>query len=233
MWPTYTDLMTVNDIVIEGLPAVISVPESGSGPGVIVIQEWWGVVPHIRDVVSRLAQAGYVALAIDHYRGVETTEPDEAQKLMLALNIGEVSHDLAQAAAWLVKQDSVSGDQVGTIGFCMGGGLALLAPTVSESIVAAVAFYPAMPWQDYAPDWSRYVGRAALVNAAEGDHSWAGPKISEYAAAIHAAGGQVTIAEYPESVHAFFNDARPEVYQATNAQAAWAATLQFLDAQLS
>ena len=102
MWPTYTDLMTVNDIVIEGLPAVISVPESGSGPGVIVIQEWWGVVPHIRDVVSRLAQAGYVALAIDHYRGVETTEPDEAQKLMLALNIGEVSHDLAQAAAWLV-----------------------------------------------------------------------------------------------------------------------------------
>ena len=85
-----------------------------------------------------------------------------------------------------------------------------------------------MPWEDYAPDWSRYAGKKALINKAQGDESWAGGAISTYAQAIADAGGAVEIAEYPESVHAFFNDSRPEVYQRGNAEAAWSRTLDFL-----
>ena len=206
----------------------LAIPASGSGPAVIVSQEWWGLVPHITDVADRLAAEGFVALAIDHYRGVETTEPDEAQKLMLGLNIAQVADDLAQAAPWLLARPEVTSTKVGVIGFCMGGGLALLAPTVSDDICCSIAFYPAMPWPEYAPDWSRYAGKTALVHAAESDESWAGDAIAAYASAIRENGGEAAVERYPDSVHAFFNDSRPEVFQPANAAAAWAASLPFL-----
>ncbi len=212
----------------EDIPAVIAIPESGSGEAVIVIQEWWGLVSHIHEVVDRLADEGFVAMAVDHYRGVATTEPDEAQKLMLGLNIDQVAADLDAAAADLLARPEVTSDAVSVIGFCMGGGLALLAPTVSENICCATAFYPAMPWPQYAPDWSRYEGKSAIVHKAESDEPGNGPAIAEYAAAIAAAGGNVELFEYAGSVHAFFNDHRPEVFQADHAALAWDRTLDFL-----
>lgn len=212
----------------EDVPAVIAIPASGSGPAVIVIQEWWGLVPHIHDVVERLAREGFVAMAVDHYRGVATTEPDEAQKLMLGLSITQVGADLDAAAAELLRRPDVTGDAVSVIGFCMGGGLALLAPTVAADIRCAVAFYPAMPWPQYAPDWTRYAGRSAIVHKAESDEPGNGPVIAEYAEAISRAGGSVELFEYAGSVHAFFNDDRPEVCQADHAALAWQRTLEFL-----
>ena len=206
----------------------LALPAGGSGPAVIVIQEWWGLVPHIIDVADRLAAEGFVALAIDHYRGIETTEPDEAQKLMLGLNIAQVADDLAQAAPWLLARPEVTSAKVGVIGFCMGGGLALLAPTVSDDICCSIAFYPAMPWPEYAPDWSRYAGKRALIHAAESDEAWAGEAIAAYASAIRENGGEATVERYPDSVHAFFNASRPEVFQAGNASAAWATSLPLL-----
>lgn len=210
-----------------GAHGYLAVPEAGSGPGVIVIQEWWGMVPHIRDVVLRLAAEGFVALAVDHYRGAMTTEPDEAQKLMMGLRIADVAADLAAAADFLVDRSEVSEPGIRATGFCMGGGLALLAPTVSDRILKAAAFYPAMPWPDYAPDWSRYAGRAAIVHKAESDESWAGPAIAEYASAIAGHGGSIEVFEYQGSEHAFFNDDRPEVYHPTHARLAWERTLEF------
>ncbi len=217
-------------ISIDGqdVPGVISLPASGSGPGVIVIQEWWGLVPHIVDVTQRLAAEGFVALAVDHYRGAETTEPDEAQKLMLGLDIAQIADDLAAAADDLVARPEVTGETVSVIGFCMGGGLALLAPTISDRIRCATAFYPAMPWPQYAPDWSRYAGKSANVHKALSDEPGNGPAIAEYADAIAASGGSVDVFDYPDSVHAFFNDARPEVYQEANSALAWERTLDFL-----
>ena len=211
----------------EAVPGVIAIPASGSGPGVIVIQEWWGLVPHIQEVVQRFADEGFVALAVDHYRGVETTEPDEAQKLMIGLNIAQVGADLAAAAADLLARDEVTSDTVCVVGFCMGGGLALLGPTVSESIGCVSSFYPAMPWPDYAPDWSRYAGKSAIVHKALTDEGHAGPAIAAYSAEIESHGGSLQAFEYPESVHAFFNDARPEVFQPANAGLAWTRTLEF------
>lgn len=220
--------MAIENVTIGDMPAILAKPAAGHGPGVVVIQEWWGLVPHIHDLVQRFADAGFVALAADHYRGVTTTEPDEAQKLMMAVNLPNVAADLKAAAAWLGEQAETDGTDVSTVGFCMGGGLALLAPTVADNICCSVAFYPAMPWDDYAPDWAKYEGKKALINKAQGDESWAGAAIANYSQAIANAGGVVEIAEYPESVHAFFNDSRPEVFQKDNAEAAWSRTLDFL-----
>ena len=219
------------DIAGESVPGLLALPPEGSGPAVIVIQEWWGLVPHIQHVVQRLADEGFVALAVDHYRGVETTEPDEAQKLMMGLNIGQAADDLAAAAAWLVEQDFVEGDTVGAVGFCMGGGLALLAPTVSRDICCTVAFYPAMPCPDFSPDWGQYTGKAAMVHKASSDEFWARPVIASYAQAITEAGGQVAVLDdYVDSVHGFFNDDRPEVFQSANAALAWDRSIAFLRA---
>lgn len=218
---------TMIEINGEQVPAILAVPASGHGPAVIVIQEWWGLVPHIQEVVQRFADEGFVALAVDHYRGVETTEPDEAQKMMLGLSIGQVASDLAAAADWLLGRPEVFGTCVRTVGFCMGGGLALLAPTVSDAICCTAAFYPAMPWPDFAPDWRRYEGKTAIVHKAVSDEAGSGPAIAAYADAIRSDGGSIEVFDYPESAHAFFNDARPEVYQPENAAAAWERTLAF------
>jgi len=211
----------------SGVEGYLAIPESGCGPGVIVIQEWWGMVPHIKDVVERLAAAGFVSLAVDHYRGVATTEPDEAQKLMLGLRIADVAADLALAADCLAAREEVTEEGIAVTGFCMGGGLTLLAPTVSERIVKASAFYPAMPWPDYSPDWSRYAGKAAIVHKAESDEPRTGSAIAEYAAAIASHGGSVEVFDYAGSQHAFFNDDRPEVFDSGHAALAWERTIAF------
>src|SRR5215213_9233825 len=119
----------------------------GAGPGVVVIQEWWGLVPHIEDVCDRFAAEGFLALAPDLYRGETTTEPDEAGKLMMALNMTQAAKDLSGAV------DEVSlrsgGDRVGVTGFCMGGGLALVAATQRpDKIKACVPWYGLIPWPD-------------------------------------------------------------------------------------
>jgi carboxymethylenebutenolidase len=216
----------------DSINGYLSHPESGSGPAVLVIQEWWGVVPHIRSVVDRLAEAGFVALAVDHYKGVETTEPDEAQKLMMGLKVASAGAEIASGAEYLLSLDVVSSSNVGTVGFCMGGGLSLLAPTVSESITAAVAFYPAMPWPDYHPDWTQFVGKAVMIHKAEADEAHAGPVIAEYQQAIESEGGEVIIFDYPNSNHAFFNDDRPEVFDAEHSKLAWERSVEFFNQRL-
>src|ERR1700674_1670132 len=98
----------------------LAVPPSGEGPGVIVIQEWWGLVPHIEDVCDRFAAAGFVALAPDLYRGRKVTEPDEAGKEMMALQLDRAAKDMSGAVDEVARRSSALKGGVG--GFCMGGG---------------------------------------------------------------------------------------------------------------
>ncbi len=215
------------------LQGLLAIPDSGSGPGVIVIQEWWGLVPHIESVVDRFAAAGFVALAPDHYRGERTTEPDEAGKLMMGLKVAAAASDIAACADHLVRSGMLPIDKVGAVGFCMGGGLALLAPTVSPHIDCASAFYPAMPWPDYHPDWANYTGREALIHQAESDIPNTGADIARYAEAIGEHGGVATIVDYPGTQHAFFNSDRPEVYDAKAAGQAWDRMIEMFTRRLS
>ena len=206
----------------------LAVPESGSGPGVIVIQEWWGLGPHITDVCDRLAAEGFVALAPDLYDGVQTTEPDEAGKLMMTLNLVAASERMSSAIDHLVSLDAVTSSGVGVIGFCMGGGLAMMvACQRPDAVAACVPFYGVIPWPDAEPDWSA-LAAPVLGQFAANDGFFPPDKVADLEARLVAAGKDVTMRIHPGTDHAFFNDARPEVFDVAAAGEAWVDTLAFL-----
>jgi carboxymethylenebutenolidase len=217
----------------DGSSGYLAKPASGTGPGVVVIQEWWGLNPHIEDIADRLAAAGYVALAPDLYHGKETREPNEAEKLMMGLAMDGAAKDIVAAASYLAGHESTGGQGIGVVGFCMGGSLALWSGTLSDDIVATVGFYPAIPWERMSPTWSRYEGKAALVHADEHEGGVNGESVLAAEKAIEGAGGEVSAFEYPGTDHAFFNDTRPEVYAPEAAALAWERTLAFLDDRIS
>ena len=204
----------------------------GGGPGVLVIQEWWGLVPHITDVCDRFAAEGFTALAPDLYRGDKTTEPDEAGKLMLALNVQSAAKDMDAAIDHLLSIDSVTSARVGVIGFCMGGGLALVTAAHSASKVGAVApFYGLIPWEGAKPDFSQ-LDAPVRGHFAERDEFF-GPDLARgLEAEIRDAGAEATIIVHPGVEHAFFNDTRPEVHHEAEARSAWEDTLSFFRREL-
>ncbi|MHB8593462.1 MAG: dienelactone hydrolase family protein [Acidimicrobiales bacterium] len=210
----------------------LAVPASGSGPGVVVIQEWWGLVPHIKDVADRFAAEGFVALAPDLYHGVlvPPSEPDEAGKQMMALQLDRAGKDLSGAVDELRRHST--GDTVGVVGFCMGGGLALvLACQRPDAVAACVPFYGLIPWPEARPDYAAL--RAPVLGHIAGLDAFFSP---EAAAALESQlrslGKQVEFHVYPDADHAFFNDTRPEVYDVDAAASSWARTIDFLHAQL-
>jgi carboxymethylenebutenolidase len=205
----------------------LAVPESGSGPGVLVIQEWWGLVPHIQDVCDRFAAEGFVALAPDLYHGKTTTEPDEAGKLMMALNMDEAARDMGGAIDFLQGHDAVTSAGVGVIGFCMGGGLALLLAVQRPTDVAACApFYGLIPWEGANTDWARIEAPVRGHFAAEdGFFTPAAAKALEEQ--LQALGKDAQIEIHPGVDHAFFNDTRPEVHDPIESAKAWGATTAF------
>jgi carboxymethylenebutenolidase len=211
----------------------LAVPASGSGPGVVLIQEWWGLVPHIRDVADRLAGEGFVALAPDLYHGVSTREPDEAVKLLMGLAMDRAAKDIAGAAAYLAGRPETTGNGVGAVGFCMGGSLALWSATLSPDVVAAAGFYPAVPWERMSPTWASYGGKAAQIHTSEGDGGSGADGIQQAKNAIEAAGGTVEVFDYPGTQHAFFNDTRPDVHDADASARAWDRTVAFLRSRLA
>ncbi len=209
----------------------LAVPPSGGGPGVLVVQEWWGLVPHIEDVCERFAGEGFTALAPDFYHGRKTTEPDEAGKLLMALQIDRAAKDFSGAIDALLER--AGGEGVGVVGFCMGGGLALvLATERPEKVRAVVPFYGGIAWPGVKPDWSR-LRAPVLAHFAEHD-DFATPEYArQLAAGLRAAGNDdVTVHDYPGTEHAFFNDTRPEVYDADASRLAWSRTIEFLRSRL-
>ncbi|WP_199336675.1 dienelactone hydrolase family protein [Oscillatoria sp. FACHB-1407] len=214
---------------IDGI-GYLALPESGSGPGVIVLQEWWGLVPHIKSVADRFAAAGFVALAPDLFKGIQTTSPDEAGRLLMALNIDQTAQDLQVAARFLLGQEAVTLPKIGVVGFCMGGQLALLAATVSDNVGAVVDFYGIHP--NVHPDFSKLTA-PVLGIFAENDSFVPADAVKALAASIQEAGGAIATHTYPNTDHAFFNDTRPEVYNAEAATDAWSRTLDFLQKELA
>ena len=196
---------------------------AGEGPGVLVIQEWWGLVPHIRDVVDRFAAAGFTALAPDLYHGESSTEPDGAGKLMMALNLDQAAKDLDGAIALL--QERTGSSKVGVVGYCMGGGLTLvLASRRPDAVVAAAPYYGVIPWASAQPDWAN-LGAKVVGEYAEND-GFAGPAaVQALEAQLRDLGKDATLHIHAGCEHAFFNDARPDVYDAAASTEAWTRTL--------
>lgn len=210
----------------------LAIPESGVGPGLIVIQEWWGLVDHIKDVCDRFAAEGFVALAPDLYHGETTTEPDEAGKLMMALNLDQAVADMSGAIKFLQENPSTTSDKLGVTGFCMGGGLALvLAAERPAAFSACVPWYGLIPWEHAQPEWANV--QAKVRGNFAGDDGFFGPdKARGLEADLKAAGVDAEITIWPGVDHAFFNDTRPEVHDPEVSAQAWAQSVAFLHAEL-
>ncbi len=210
----------------------LATPEQGAGIGLVVIQEWWGLVPHIEDVCDRFAAEGFTALAPDLYHGRTTTEPDEAGKEMMALDMAEAAKDMGGAVDFLLASDAVRGDGVGVTGFCMGGGLALvLATQRPAAIKACVPWYGLIPWPDAQPDWAALQG-SVRGHYAEQDDFFGPEEAAELESMLRGLGKDAELFVYPGVDHAFFNDTRPEVHDPAASALAWTRTLEFLRAKL-
>jgi carboxymethylenebutenolidase len=203
----------------------LATPKGGRGPAIVVMQEWWGLVDHIKDLCERLSHEGFFALAPDLYHGEQAKSPDEAGKLSMALKIDEAAKDMSGAANYLLALDGVAPKKAAAIGFCMGGQLALYAACqFPELFCAAVDFYGVH--NRVIVDASRLSGPVQF-HFANRDKSTPVERANELVAQIRGAGKEVE-AYFYEADHAFFNDTRPTVYNPESAKLAWDRTLAFL-----
>jgi carboxymethylenebutenolidase len=206
-------------------------PASGSGPGVVVIQEWWGLDDHIADITDRLAAEGFVALAPDLYGGKVAHDADEAGEMMSALPADQAARDLGGAVDFLLADESVTSKAVGAIGFCMGGGFVLqLAAQQGDKVAAAVPFYGV---GQGVPD--QYATLTAAVQGHYGEQDEFYPVDSAKAQEKQIrdeSGAEVEFFYYPAG-HAFHNDKdKLGTYDADLAAKAWSRSIEFLHAKL-
>jgi carboxymethylenebutenolidase len=200
--------------------------------GVLVLQEWWGLVDQITRTCDRFAGAGFTALAPDLYHGkaVPLTEPDEAAKAMMAMEMGRAAEELSGAVDELVRR--TGRESIGVVGFCMGGGLALvLACQRPDAVRAVVPAYGVVPWADVRPDYTAMTA-AVLGHAAELDDFFTPDAARALEAELADLGKDVTFHHYAGVDHAFFNEDRPEVYNAAAAELLWDRTIAFLHERL-
>jgi carboxymethylenebutenolidase len=198
----------------------------GSGKGVVVIQEWWGLNDNVKDIADRFAQAGYTALAPDLYHGTVTDEPDEAGKLLMALDIPRAEKDLRGAVQHLKNE---TGSKVGTVGFCMGGALSLFAACSNgDDVSACVDFYGGHPAVKY--DFSNL--KAPVLGLWAEHDDFVNPTIPSIEEGIKGAGVPYDSKMYTGAAHGFFNDTSAEAYNKEAAEDAWERTLAFYGTHL-
>ncbi|MDX1383635.1 MAG: dienelactone hydrolase family protein [Thermoanaerobaculia bacterium] len=207
----------------------LATPESGGGPGVVVLQEWWGLVDHIKDVADRFAQEGFVALAPDLYHGESTDHPDDAGRMMMALEIDRTEKDLRGAIGALLDREETTSGQVGTVGFCMGGQLSLYAACENADVGACVDYYGIHP--AVSPDLDK-LAAPVLGFFGEEDEFVTPDAARELEASLRAAGKSVAIHIFPAG-HAFFNDSRPDAYDEHFAEESWELMLDFFRTHLT
>ncbi len=195
--------------------------QTGAGnPGVVVIQEWWGLNDHIRAVADRFAAAGYNALAPDLYAGRVAKDADEAGHMMNGLDFPGATHQDIRGA---VNHLHTLGSKVGVVGFCMGGALTIAAAVHVPRVNAAVCFYGIPPAEFASPADIKIAFQGHFANTDD----WCTPAaVDGLVAAMAAAPLPPEIFRY-DAQHAFFNNARPEVFDAAAAGLAWQRTIAF------
>ena len=191
--------------------------------GVIVLQEWWGLVPHIKDVAGRFAQAGFVALAPDLYHGKSTVDAEEASHLMKGLDWGRAAQEIAGAVAHLRNQEGCS--RVAIVGFCMGGALTVIAAT-QPGVDAYAAFYGFPPSGAANLDTIQIPG---LIFFGEKETFFSIADAKAFAEKQSGRGIATETIVYEGAGHAFFNDARPEAFRRAPANDSWRRTLSLFN----
>jgi len=193
-------------------------------PGLIVIQEFWGLNDHIKDVTRRLAAEGFVALAPDMYDGRVTTDPTEARQWLTSMDQAAALQKLLGAVEYLKGTSNVVKDKIGVIGFCMGGFLALNLACHNRDIRVATPFYGRIPPDSVLENLTAPV----LYFFGEQDHHLPATDVDRLEQFLKRTGRAGGVVRYPQADHAFFNDTRKEVYREADAKDAWGKALSFL-----
>jgi len=202
-----------------------------TAPAAIVVQEWWGLNEHIRDVARRLAREGYFAVAPDLYSrqgNRVATEPNGAAQLMGGLKKEDGIADLQTTVAWLRAQTPTRSARIGITGFCMGGSYAILLPCESREIAAAAPFYGEIPTDEKLKN----LGCLIFYAYGENDGWIQRADVDRLAAALKKFDKRGEVKVYAGCSHGFFNDTRPDVYRAAEAKDAWDRTLKLFAANL-
>ena len=208
-------------------------PASGRGPGVIVIQEWWGLNDQVKGVADMFAREGFSALAPDFYHGKSARigEPDAAQKLMMELDLSQAAKDARGAAEFLATNAATASKKIGVIGFCMGGMLALMTGTLAPDVVGAVVDCYGVPPQKK-PDYAKLKG-VPVLGIFAGKDQWVMDALPGLEADLKAAGAPFEKVVYPEADHAFLNEQRADVHRPDDAKDAWPKIMSFLKRHLA
>jgi carboxymethylenebutenolidase len=202
-----------------------------NGPGIVVLQEWWGLDDHIRDVCDRFAREGYVALAPDLFHGETTEQPSEAQQKMMAMNMEQAENEMRGAVDFVAAHPKCTG-AVGTVGFCLGGGLSIWTATVNDKVDASVSFYYVMPHGK--PDFSKLAGKPVMGHFGEADDFVSVDDAKSLQEELNQAGAEAVFHFYEGAGHAFFADHdRLGTYHPEHADTAWARTVDFFKRHLN
>ena len=205
----------------------LSLPSSGSGPGLLIIQEWWGLVQHIKNMADRYATHGFLTLAPDLYEGEVATEPEHAMTLMHELEIPNASKILSGAAEYLRAHEANSNRKVGCLGYCMGGGMTLLLAS-KGAIEAGATFYGVLPSGLPEPDSIK-----CPIQGHFAEHDDATDAVPGLRDGLTDAGVENEFFIYDGTQHAFCNDDRPEVYDEAAATVSMDRTVEFMMEHLS
>jgi carboxymethylenebutenolidase len=207
-------------------PGYLASPAGERGPATIVLQEWWGVDDHVRSICDRLAAEGFFALAPDLYQGETTTQPSEAEQKMMALSMEKVEQQMCGAAQFLASRPGFEGTGVGSVGFCLGGGLSLWAAANCSEVTAAVTYYYVMPHGK--PEFGNIKG-PVLGHFGTADEFISHAEAQALESELAEAGVDVTFNYYDDAGHAFFNDTnRLGTHDPDAAQLSWGRTVSFL-----
>jgi carboxymethylenebutenolidase len=202
---------------------------AGKGAGIVVIQEWWGLVPHIEDIVERFAKEGFAAIAPDLYHGKTASSPDEAGRMLMELDAERAEREIGAAGAYLLGRPECTSKTYGVVGFCMGGALAQYTATKEPNAGATVSFYGG--FKKVALDWTKLNAPLLLIYA-EDDQGVPAAQGRALAKQLEEMGKDVRLVVYPNVNHAFFNDTGRN-YNAEAAADAWKQTIDFFRANVT
>jgi carboxymethylenebutenolidase len=205
--------------------AYVARPDEDTNKAVVVIQEWWGLNDHIKDIADRYAAEGFIAIAPDLYRGKVATNPDEASKMMHALKIEDGLDTISNAVAR--ARESLGLSHFGITGYCMGGTFALRAACELEGFSAAAPFYGDIPEEEVL---AKLTTPTIFISGTR--DQWINPeKVAQLEDIVERHELPLNSVKY-EADHAFFNNTRPEVYDETAARDAWALVTGFFSDKL-
>ena len=202
-------------------------PDSpGPHPALIVIQEWWGVDAHIKDVTERLARLGFAAIAPDLYHGQVTSEPDEARKMAMAMEYSRAATEIDGAARWLLHQPYAKGPKFGCVGYCMGGGLVLTTAIRNHDVGAAIVYYGGLP---NPPEQLQGIEAPVLAFYGDGEAE----RANQLQQVLTQHNKSIELHIYEGAPHGFFNDSNEGAYNRAAAYDTWPRAVHFFHQYLA